>query len=140
MWWPVFGVRQFDDRTGVAMSAWRRKAIEKLPEYRPIIERSKCVMAFLDGINCDFVQAHRDPIDELKIRRVYDFAWWAVGESGNDDISSRVAIGFFEDLPLDKQVRELLPQYMTRDQFLGMAEIFKYHLTSEEHSTLFNIF
>ena len=116
------------------MSAWRRTAIEKLPKYRQIIDHSKSVMDFLDEINYDFTQAHRDPIDEDIIRGVYDFAWRAVGESRNDDISNSVAIGFFEDLPQDKRVRELLPRFMTRDQFLGMVDIFKYHLSPEEHS------
>ena len=88
------------------MSAWRRTAIEKLPNYRKLI-------------------------DEAIIGKVYEFAWWVVGES---DIADTALVWFFRGFTEDRRVRELLPRFMSRDQFLGMIEIFKYYLSVEDHA------
>ena len=113
------------------MSAWRRTAIEKLPNYRKLIEQSANISEFWGEITAEFAKAHRDPIDEAIIGKVYEFAWWVVGES---DIADTALVWFFEDLPTDRRVRELLPRFMSRDQFLGMIEIFKYPLSAEDHA------
>ena len=116
------------------MSAWRRIAIQRLPKHRRAIQESKSVCELFVALDNHFTSAHREPIDEQTIRGFYEFAWWAVAVSGNDQIRSEAANGFFEDLPKDKRVRELLPCYMTREQFLEMVKIFGYDLTPEEHS------
>ena len=80
-----------------------------------------------------FVDAHHDPIDEDTIRGTFEFAWWSVTDSGDPDATTAAICHFFEDLPTDPRVRELLPQFMTCEQFLGMRELFRYHLSSDEH-------
>lgn len=36
-------------------------------------------------------------------------------------------------LPTNNRVRRLMPRYMTREQFLGMKEMFKCFLSPDEH-------
>src|SRR5438270_8651717 len=104
------------------MSAWRRIAIEKLPRLKQTIERSESIgMLWIDLFDA-FRRAHEDPPDEATITQIYDFAWWA---AANDDLGSPTVVGFFEDLPTDSRVRHLMPRYVTREQFLGMKDIFK---------------
>jgi hypothetical protein len=115
------------------MSAWRRIAIEKLPQFKQKIEHSESIgMLWIDLFEA-FRRAHEDRPDEATIRQIYDFAWWAAGEAANDDIRSATVCAFFEHLPTDGRVRELMPQYMTREQFLGMKEVFKYFLSPDQH-------
>ena len=121
--WPKY-------QLGVNMSDWRRIAIEKLPEFKQRIEHSETIgMLWIDLFDA-FRRAHEDPPDEATIRQIYAFAWWA---AGNDDLGSATVCGFFEDLPTDSGVRRLMPQFLTQEQFLGMKEVFKYHLSLEEH-------
>ena len=112
------------------MSAWRRIAIEKLPQFKQKIEHSESIgMLWIDLFEA-FGRAHEDPPDEATIREIYDFAWWA---AANDDVGTATICGFFEDLPTDGRMRRLMPQFMTQEQFLGMKDIFKYHLSPEQH-------
>lgn len=121
------------------MSAWRRVATEKLPQFAQLIDRSESVgMLWIDVWN-KFEHAHRDPVDEETIRRIYDFAWWAAA-SPDPAVSSATATEFFESLPTNNNVRAVLHRHMSREQFLGMVELFKYHLSPEDHRTFVDDF
>ena len=115
------------------MSAWRRVATEKLPKQRELIERSDSVGMLWVDLWAIFVLAHREPADEEIIRGVYEFAKWTCTESGNDEMATSTYCHFYEDLPKERLVRERLPQHMTRQDFLVLVDVFKYHLTADEH-------
>jgi len=114
------------------MSTWRRVAIEKMPELRHLVEQSDTVGMLWIDLFGEFEKAHRDPVDESLIRRIYDYAWWSVSDPGSDAASAAIC-GFFEDLPTHSQIRRSMPQFMSRDEFLGMRDVFKYHLDPKEH-------
>ncbi len=80
-----------------------------------------------------FVEAHREPKDESTLRGVYEFARWCVVDADNANIATSAVCHFYEHLPEKSLVRRELPKHMTRTEFLGMLEAFKYHLSPEEH-------
>ena len=115
------------------MSAWRRIAIEKLPQHRELIERSESVGMLWVDLRIIFERAHHEPKDVSTIRAIYEFARWCVADSHSADISTSAVCHFYEHLPQEPLVRHELPKHMTRPEFLGMVEAFKYHLSPEEH-------
>lgn len=115
------------------MSVWRKIAIEKLPEHRGLIDRSETVGMLWVDLWLIFVDAHRPPVDEATINNVYQFASWCVAKSGNADIETSTICHFYEHLPTEPDVRRELAKHMARQDFLGMIEVFKYHLSSQEH-------
>jgi hypothetical protein len=116
------------------MSAWRRIAIEKLRQHRGLIERCESVGRLWVDLWLIFVAAHRPPADEATIKSVYEFAAWCLAESRNGGIATSTVCHFYEHLPTEPLVRWELPRYMSRQDFLGMSEVFKYHLSAEEHA------
>ena len=80
-----------------------------------------------------FVDAHREPVDEETIRGVYEFAKWTCEDSRSDDIATSTCCHFYESLPTEPLVRAQLRRFMSREDVLGFSEIFKYHLTPDEH-------
>lgn len=118
-----------------SMSAWRRIAVQKIPKQRGLIERSESVGMLWVDLWFKFVEAHRQPADVETIRGVYEFAKWTCAESGNDELATSTYCHFYEDLPKEPLVRERLPQYMARRDFLELVDVFKYHLTPQEHET-----
>ncbi|SRR5260370_39602282 len=117
------------------MSAWRKIAIEKLPQHRGLIDRSQSVGMLWVDLWLIFVDAHQPPLDEATIKSVYEFASWCMAKSGNADIETSTICHFYEDLPTEPFVRRELSKHMTRQDFLGMIEVFKYHLSSDEHDS-----
>lgn len=118
------------------MSAWRRIGIDKIPKYRELIEQSESIGMLWVDLWVRFVDAHRDPIDEMTIQGVYEFARWACEASGNDELTTSTCCHFYEHLPTVSLVRSKIPQYMSRQEILGLSEIFKYHLSENEYHEL----
>jgi hypothetical protein len=115
------------------MSAWRRTALAALPGLRREIDESESVGDLWVELRMRFAAAHRNPVDEETIRGVYSFATWCLVESRNADIETSAICHFYEHLPTDPRVRARMHLHMTRQDFLGMVEVFKYHLSPEEH-------
>lgn len=122
------------------MSAWRRIAIEKFPQHRGLVERSKSVGMLWVDLWIIFVYAHRPPVDETTIKGVYAFADWCLAESRDADISTSTVCHFYEHLPTESLVRRDVAKHMSRRDFLGMSEVFKYHLSPEEHAAFIREF
>jgi len=115
------------------MSAWRRIAIEKLPEQRDLIAKSESVGMLWVDLLFVFLKAHEEPVDEATIRGVYEFAKWTLAESRDAEMATSTCCHFYEHLPLEPKVRARLARDMSRQEILGLSEIFKYHLTPDEH-------
>ena len=115
------------------MSAWRRVATEKLPKQRELIARSESVGMLWVDLWVIFVLAHREPADEETIRGVYEFAKWTCEESGDDEMATSTCCHFYEHLPTEPLVRAQLRRFMTREDILQLADIFKYHLPPDEY-------
>ena len=115
------------------MSAWRRIATEKLAKHRHLVESSESLGMLWIDLWLVFVHAHSDPADEETIRAIYDFAWWCITGSGNADVQTPAICSFYEHLPTERRVRERLPHFLSRAQFLDMKETFRYHLGADEY-------
>ena len=121
------------------MSAWRRIAITKLPKYKTLIAKSESVGMLWVDLWLIFLDAHKDPIDLNTIQAVYEFASWTCSNT-NDDIATSTCCHFYEHLPLEMSVRKLLSKFMTKKDIDGFREIFKYHLSPEEHQNFMHEF
>ncbi len=115
------------------MSAWRRIATEKIPKQRELIERSASVGMLWVDLWFRFVEAHHEPLDEETIRGEYEFARWTCKDSQSAEMATSTYCHFYEHLPTEPLVRAQLRRFMTREDILQLAEVFKYHLSPDEH-------
>jgi hypothetical protein len=114
------------------MSAWRRIAIEKIPAQKDLIAKSESVGMLWTDLWFVFLDAHKEPVDEVRIRGIYEFAKWSCVESGDPAMATSTCCHFYEHLPQEPIVRARIHRYMSRQDILGLSEIFKYHLTADE--------
>ena len=126
------------------MEAWKEKALDIFPERQAWIEElleDDREGALWFGLLTEFEAAYeKSPIDEDFIRRVYEYAWWCLDPALGEDMVSAVVIYFFEQLPTNEAVRRDLPSRMTREEFLGVKELFRYNLTEEEYEAFIKEF
>ena len=116
------------------MSRWRREASSHLPEFQGLIA-SKLVdspmMLWIElndqfGKLCD---QDRPPVEALG--RFWKYCDWCLSE-GSDDVRTAAALGFCEHL-LDTENRaRVLPQIMSRADFLGLKSCLTYHNEATE--------
>ena len=118
------------------MSAWRRVALEKLPEFRKIIEAAETPGMLWIDLRLKFEDAYKEPVDQDLAHRVYEYAGWCLAESKDQDIETAVALTFYEHLPINKKIRRDMANHLTRESFLGLKEVFKYHLAEGEYEEM----
>jgi hypothetical protein len=116
------------------MSAWRRVAIEKVPKLRTLIEQAESVGMLWIDLYLAFEKAHFPPPDETLIAGVYAYASWCLIGAHNDDIATPAIVSFYEHLPVDAEVRKQMHRWLSVEDFEGMKEVFRYHLSEEEHA------
>ena len=107
--------------------------MEKIPKQRELIQRSESVSMLWVELWFRFVDAHQEPVDEETIRGVYEFAAWTCADSQSDEMATSTCCHFYEELPTEPLVRAQMRRFMTREDILGLSEIFKYHMTPDEH-------
>ena len=96
-------------------------------------------MALWIELHLKFEETYRAKVpDKDLIRRFYDYARWclvAPGKGGyQSDASTAVICSFYEHLPLNDSVRRDLPNWLTREGFEELREVFRYHLSEPEFS------
>ena len=112
------------------MSAWRREAIQRLPECRRIAEEAENPMALWIELLSACEEAYAKGGEDL-IRRFYEFARWC-WKSPSDEVRTAVACAFYEHLPRNPAMRRDIPRRIGRTAFAELREVFGYHLSPEE--------
>jgi len=115
------------------MSAWRRVALAKMPKCRRQIEKADNIMMLWIDLWLEFERAYQGTMDEELIASVYSYASWCLAHSNNSDLQTAAIVRFYEHLPRNEAIRKDLPNRLTRADFLGLKEVFKYFLSEEEH-------
>jgi hypothetical protein len=116
------------------MSAWRRQALQLLPEYRETIEEADNPMAMWIDLHLAFDDAMAQKKSELASRVLRYAAWCISTDSGPlpNDISTAVACAFYEHLPEEREYWPHFPKWFGRSQFEQLLPIFGYHLSPGE--------
>ena len=126
---------------GYILEYWLKKAAEYLPELEDVITREQPLpgpMGLWIDLYFELVKAYDvSPINEDLIRRIYDFAGWCLNQPNTPDaatdVSSAVAVAFFEDLPSNRRIAEDLHRWMSIETFRDLENLFRYHLSDEEY-------
>lgn len=124
------------------MSAWRREASKRLPELQRIIasrgvDNPMMLWIELSAKFGHLCEEQPPPLDLL--RRIWDYARWCIyrveGKSSPylDDAGNGAALGFCEHLIDTEARRMLLPQVMTRQDYLSLKDLLVYHNTEEQY-------
>jgi hypothetical protein len=78
----------------------------------------------------------RDPIDEDRIRKIYDYASWCLTQpktgSNDTDPSSGVEVSFIEPIPLNQRISEDLHRWMSAETFDDCEPLFRYTLDDKQ--------
>jgi hypothetical protein len=94
-------------------------------------------MALWIELRLKFEDVYRAEIpDDGLIRRFYHYVRWCMKSPGEgkylSDVGTAVAVAFYEHLPQTGVIRRDMHRWLTRDEFSGLREMFRYHLSEEE--------
>jgi hypothetical protein len=124
------------------MSAWRKAALQFLPEYRNIIEAAPQVMGAWVELSGKFQSAYEEKkVDRDIIRRFYAFARWCVEHPSTSseaqfDPPTAAIVCFYEHLPTIPKALEDITIYLTPTEFKCLEPVFSYHGTESQIAVL----
>jgi hypothetical protein len=116
------------------MSAWRRQALDLLPEHREVVEAAESPMALWIELHFLF----EDTVargDWKSVGRFLKLAAWCVSEDSGplpNDTSTAAAVAFYEHLPEDRTLWKYFPSWFSRREFESLLPVFAYHLDDNE--------
>jgi hypothetical protein len=118
---------------GVELESWRAKAIELFPDLKDLVEQEPSPLSLWIELYLVLARIYdRDPVDEDRIRKIYDYASWCFAQpetgSSDTDASSGVAVSFVESIPLNQRISEDLHRWMSVETFDGCENLFRYTL------------
>jgi hypothetical protein len=105
------------------MSAWRRIALETLPEFRGIIGQAKSPMGLWVELDLRFKDAFLVGNDDL-VRRFFRYAEWCT--------DTAVWCVFYEHLPRVAGLADQLHRFLPCQRFLRVQDAFRHHTTESE--------
>jgi hypothetical protein len=119
------------------MSAWRRVALEILPEFRDDIAQADEPMALWVEIGFRFRGVFRKGNEDL-VRRYFRYAEWCLDTAKQEptDASTAAWCAFYEHLPKIAGLAEQLHRLMPRSRFVQVRDAFRYHTSSDEFERL----
>lgn len=114
------------------MSAWRRKAIELLPEQRRLIESTDTCSYLWTELGFVFSEAAESENIDL-LRRMFAYAKWCWKESRTDDSINGVLCGFYEDVSGRKTQWWTVARFVESSDFRELESVFRYFLNEEQY-------
>ncbi len=125
------------------MSLWRRTAVERIPSLSKLISRREIdnpMMLWIE-LNMEFGKAlSSQPVNEVVIRQIWNYAMWCLAESHNQDVQTAVALGFVEHLLDSPKQIEWLPKLMSRSELLGFKSLLLVHNSEADFDRALKIY
>lgn len=125
------------------MEPWLSKALEMVPELGPnldYIEDIGTPMYLWIELHMLFERAYEEPRNDDLIRRIYEYAGWCFEQDPQpraaQDLPTCVVVGLYEHIPQLPAARADMPHWFTRQEVLGMRQVFSYHIGESEYERL----
>ena len=121
------------------MSAWRRVALETLPEYSSLIDDAESPMALWVELQTKFMfLSEGGNPDENLIGRVFKYARWCFRSGRTErflsDAGTAAVCAFYEHLPTNQAIRNDLHRWLSREEFNELSGAFRYRLFEGQFS------
>ena len=90
----------------------------------------------------EFERAYQEPRNEDLITRIYAFANWCLNQDdeGPEHLPTIVCTHFLEHIPTWPAAREDMPRWFTREEVIGMREIFSYLVGEDEFQKIIKLY
>ena len=121
------------------MSAWRRKALEFLPDYRNTIQQADSASMLWCDLSSDFRYAV-DKKDQIFIDGTLKYLEWCTSDIASKEIQGAVHCGFLEDITSNKEHWLYFKDWFNRVQFEEYKGSFAYSLSEKDYKLLENQF
>lgn len=121
------------------MSAWRRKALEYLPQFRKEIDKSDSASSLWVEILDKFCQAVETE-DEEFIQGTLKYLVWSFSDEAGMESQQAVNCGFLEDIANNKKLWKCFSKWFSTAQFGQYKGSFQYALSNEDFSKLEAVF
>ena len=122
------------------MSAWRRKALEFLPQFRNAIESSDSPGMLWVEISNEFRDHAIEREDQEFIEGTLKYLSWSTSSAAGESSQQSALCGFLEDITYNKKHWILFKDWFDKPQFERYKGSFQYALSENEFAQLEDLF
>lgn len=116
------------------MSRWRHEALQRLPELQRLIASTLVDNPMMLWIEL-MIEFHKlckkEPLPLELLQRIWNYALWCM-RVGHPDVQTAAALAFCEHL-LGPASTPLLPQIMSRQDYMSLRELLLYHNSEQQY-------
>jgi hypothetical protein len=118
------------------MSAWKKQALEILPEHRQLIEKAETPKELWVELQWQFSADYKNLGDDL-IGRFYKYAKWCLDSPNQgkyrSDAGTAAWCAFYEHLTDGEAIQSDVHRWLSKEDFLKLEGVFRYHLEPKEY-------
>lgn len=96
---------------------WKTSAVDHLPQYRDIVERSRSETDLWQELKELIADCRTDSESLQRIAPIFDYAWWCVAHSGDSGLEAAARCCFFEDLPTYSDTQEKITPFLDPEKY-----------------------
>jgi hypothetical protein len=115
---------------------WRELALKHLPDLREVILAATSHLDLWRSLLELLSDAGTTESRKMEIQSIYEYAWWCIAVSGNEDFAAEVGTYFYEDLSAYSDFKKQVPPFVAPEQFKYLERYFRYRLTDKEFAAL----
>jgi len=112
---------------------WRELALAHLPDLRDLILSAESHVDLWQLLQEFLSEAGVDELRRAEVKAIYEYPWWCVAMSGNDDLAAEVGTYFYENLPFYSDFEEQAPLFISMSQFPRLDSYFRYRVNDREY-------
>ena len=116
------------------MFRWRELAIQHLPILRETIIAASSHVDLWQLLIERLSDAGVSESRRAEVKSIYDYAWWCVAASDDEDMAAGVGTFFYGDLPVYTDFEDQIPLYITPAQFPRLEPSFRYRMNEGEYA------
>ena len=116
---------------------WRLHAEEHMPTLRETIKQAQSHVDLWQLLKELVADAELEPASLAAIRPIFDYAWWCVEDSGDDDMVAAIETYFYEDIPAFTDTSPKIEHFIDGQQFTRLRQAFSARINDGEFSELF---
>jgi len=119
------------------LEPWQVTALEHLPVYGDLVREATSHVDLWQCFKELVAMTVGNPAELELLRPIFDYAWWCINDSNNQDFVAAIETYFYEDLPIYSDTCWKFQHFIDQKQFTRLRSQFSARISDDEFQSLF---
>ena len=116
---------------------WRAVASEYLPMHSDLVRHTESHVDLWQQLKEIVADSNTDEVGLSKLRPIFDYAWWCIDESSDDNLVAAAETYFYEDLPAYSDTQNKIKHFIDQTRFDRLQKSLSARISKAEFDSIF---